>query len=201
MKGLLLKDWYSSWKENKVVFVVVAAFLAVQTINGSFIFAMMAPIMITSLGTAIFTRDEYSGWLQFARTLPLSGRQIIGERYLFILLLDIPVVLLEWAALSFSAPDSSQAAFAVITALTITNTMTAFMLYYLERFGAAKLRIVTMITIIVLASIGMIAVDLNVGGSLPTDTVTLSMMFIAGSFLLLLLSYALSVRHYSQKRG
>lgn len=101
----------------------------------------------------------------------------------------------------FSAPDSSQAAFAVITALTITNTMTAFMLYYLERFGAAKLRIVTMITIIVLASIGMIAVDLNVGGSLPTDTVTLSMMFIAGSFLLLLLSYALSVRHYSQKRG
>ena len=201
MKGLLLKDWYSSWKENKVVFVVVAAFLAVQTINGSFIFAMMAPIMITSLGTAIFTRDEYSAWLQFARTLPLSGRQIIGERYLFILLLDIPVVLLEWAALSFSAPDSSQAAFAVITALTITNTMTAFMLYYLERFGAAKLRIVTMITIIVLASIGMIAVDLNVGGSLPTDTVTLSMMFIAGSFLLLLLSYALSVRHYSQKRG
>ena len=88
MKGLLLKDWYSSWKENKVVFVVVAAFLAVQTINGSFIFAMMAPIMITSLGTAIFTRDEYSGWLQFARTLPLSGRQIIGERYLFILLLN-----------------------------------------------------------------------------------------------------------------
>ena len=24
MKGLLLKDWYSSWKENKVVFVRVS---------------------------------------------------------------------------------------------------------------------------------------------------------------------------------
>ena len=49
MKGLLLKDFYMSWKYCRIVFLMMLIFLAVSATGDDNMFFMIYPMMVASI--------------------------------------------------------------------------------------------------------------------------------------------------------
>lgn len=83
MKGLFLKDWYGllgMYKKNLLLVLVLYAALS-MILNMPF-FLFMTPWLLGFYTLSSFTLDESCRWNLYARTLPVSSRQIVGGKFL-----------------------------------------------------------------------------------------------------------------------
>ena len=83
MKGLLYKEVVSLlglYKKNLTLVAVIYGALSVMTRNNFFLFFGIWMMGFYSLSN--FSLDESSGWGRYARTLPVSDRQIVGDEFL-----------------------------------------------------------------------------------------------------------------------
>ena len=86
MKGLLYKEVASLmglYKKNLVLVAVIYGALSVVTRNNFFLFFGIWMMGFYSLSS--FSLDDASGWGRYARTLPISDKQIIGAKFLLAL--------------------------------------------------------------------------------------------------------------------
>ena len=92
MKGLLYKEVASLlglYKKNLTLVAVIYGALSVMTRNNFFLFFGIWMMGFYSLSN--FSLDESSGWGRYARTLPVSDRQIVGAKFLTALVFGAPV--------------------------------------------------------------------------------------------------------------
>src|SRR5699024_7890966 len=83
MKGLLLKDFYLSWRYCRAFLVIVAVFLAVSFVGEDNIFFLIYPIMIASVVTkTLLSYDEHDKWTAYSGTLPYTRMQLVCAKYL-----------------------------------------------------------------------------------------------------------------------
>lgn len=83
MKGLFLKDWYGllgMYKKNLLLVLVLYATLS-MILNMPF-FLFMTPWLLGFYTLSSFSLDESCRWNLYARTLPVSSRQIVGGKFL-----------------------------------------------------------------------------------------------------------------------
>lgn len=83
MKGLFLKDWYGllgMYKKNLMLVLVLYAALSL-ILNMPF-FLFMTPWLLGFYTLSSFSLDESCRWNLYARTLPVSSRQIVGGKFL-----------------------------------------------------------------------------------------------------------------------
>lgn len=83
MKGLFLKDWYGllgMYKKNLLLVLVLYAALS-MILNMPF-FLFMTPWLLGFYTLSSFSLDESCRWNLYARTLPVSSRQIVGGKFL-----------------------------------------------------------------------------------------------------------------------
>lgn len=83
MKGLFLKDWYGllgMYKKNLLLVLVLYAALSV-ILNMPF-FLFMTPWLLGFYTLSSFSLDESCHWNLYARTLPVSSRQVVGGKFL-----------------------------------------------------------------------------------------------------------------------
>lgn len=83
MKGLFLKDWYGllgMYKKNLLLVMVLYAALS-MILNMPF-FLFMTPWLLGFYTLSSFSLDESCRWNLYARTLPVSSRQIVGGKFL-----------------------------------------------------------------------------------------------------------------------
>ena len=83
MKGLFLKDWYGllgMYKKNLLLVLVLYAALS-MILNMPF-FLFMTPWLLGFYTLGSFSLDESCRWNLYARTLPVSSRQIVGGKFL-----------------------------------------------------------------------------------------------------------------------
>ena len=86
MKGLLYKEVVSLlglYRKNLVLVAVIYGALSVMTKNNFFLFFGIWMMGFYSLSS--FSLDDTSGWGRYARTLPISDKQIIGAKFLLAL--------------------------------------------------------------------------------------------------------------------
>lgn len=205
MKGLLLKDFYLSWRYCRAFLVVVAVFLAVSFTGDDNIFFLIYPIMIASvIPMTLVSYDEHDKWTAYSGTLPYTRAQLVSTKYLVGMCFGSVAFLISMAATTVRmilGGGFVLEQFALVgTALLVLGCLgPALILPYVFKYGAEKGRMAFYITIglftaaaTVLAGIGF-QVQVMGGGLWPLAAV-------AGvSILLYALSWWLSIRFY-QKR-
>ena len=205
MKGLLLKDFYLSWRYCRAFIVIVAVFLAVSFTGDDNIFLLIYPIMIASvIPMTLVSYDEHDKWTAYSGTLPYTRAQLVSTKYLVGMCFGSVAFLISMAATTVRmilGGGFVLEQFALVgTALLVLGCLgPALILPYVFKYGAEKGRMAFYITIglftaaaTVLAGIGF-QVQVMGGGLWPLAVV-------AGvSILLYALSWWLSIRFY-QKR-
>lgn len=205
MKGLLLKDFYLSWRYCRAFLVIVAVFLAVSFTGDDNIFFLIYPIMIASvIPMTLLSYDEHDKWTAYSGTLPYTRVQLVSAKYLVGLCFGAVAFLISMAATTVRMMLGGGFVleqFALVgTALLVLGCLgPALILPYVFKYGAEKGRVAFYITVgvfsgvaAVLAGIGF-QVQVMGGGLWPLAVV-------AGVAVLIYLgSWWLSIRFY-QKR-
>ena len=89
MKGLLLKDWYQVRTSMKTMYLTVAFVLVIWVFSTSnaYVFPVSyAAIFLGILPVNLLTYDQSVGWVEYGRTLPVSKKTLVAEKYLIGLL-------------------------------------------------------------------------------------------------------------------
>lgn len=205
MKGLLLKDFYLSWRYCRAFLVIVAVFLAVSFTGDDNIFFLIYPIMIASvIPMTLVSYDEHDKWTAYSGTLPYTRAQLVSTKYLVGMCFGSVAFLISMAATTVRmilGGGFVLEQFAVVgTALVALGCLgPALILPYVFKYGAEKGRVAFYITVGVFS--GVAAVLAGMGFQIQGLSSGLwPLAVVAGvSILLYALSWWLSIRFY-QKR-
>lgn len=205
MKGLLLKDFYLSWRYCRAFLVIVAVFLAVSFVGDENLFFLLYPMMISSvIPMSLIGYDERDKWLAYSGTLPYTRAQLVSAKYLVGMCFGVVAFLLAMAATVVRMQLSGR--FSWVELATVGTTLVflgclapALMLPFMFKFGAEKGRMAFYVTV------GLFTAVATVLGGVGFQVQILSnnwwpLAVVAGvSILLYALSWWLSIRFY-QKR-
>ena len=200
MKGLLLKDFYLSWRYCRAFLVIVAVFLAVSFVGEDNVFFMIYPIMIASvIPMTLLSYDEHDKWTSYSGTLPYTRTQLVSTKYLVGLCFGTVAFLVSMAATTvrmiLGGGFVLEQLAVVGTALLVLGCLgPALILPYVFKYGAEKGRIAFYITVGVFS--GVAAVLAGMGFQIQTVAHGLwPLAVVAGvSILLYALSWRLSIR-------
>lgn len=86
MKGLLLKDFYTLWKNGRIFFVV---FVVISAISGAGSWSYMGFwLVLMGMQTVnTFSYDNYCNWNLFALTMPITRKDVVRSKFLLQLFL------------------------------------------------------------------------------------------------------------------
>lgn len=93
MRGLIWKDILAMKKilRSYVIFLACYFLLGVLGIFEMIFITSFSVVVLMVLPISCFSGDEQAGWEKFVRVLPLGPREVVGARYLFVLLLLLVV--------------------------------------------------------------------------------------------------------------
>lgn len=205
MKGLLLKDFYLSWRYCRAFLVIVVVFLAVSFTGDDNIFFLIYPIMIASvIPMTLVSYDEHDKWTAYSGTLPYTRAQLVSTKYLVGMCFGSVAFLISMAAttvrMMLGGGFVLEQLAVVGTALLVLGCLgPALILPYVFKYGAEKGRVAFYITVGVFS--GVAAVLAGMGFQIQTVAHGLwPLAVVAGVALALYaLSWWLSIRFY-QKR-
>lgn len=154
MKGLLLKDWYQIKSNMKTMYLTVLAVLVIWTLSasGASTFAMnYAAIFLGILPVNLLTYDQSVGWVEYGRTLPVSKKTLVAEKYLIGLFCAAAAVVIGGLFVTViplrtgMAPDKDVLSLLAgsVCAILLINGISLPLLY---RFGAEKARMIYVLT-------------------------------------------------------
>ena len=205
MKGLLLKDWYQVRTSMKTMYLTVAFVLVIWVFSTSnaYVFPVSyAAIFLGILPVNLLTYDQSVGWVEYGRTLPVSKKTLVAEKYLIGLFCAAAAVVIGGLFVTViplrtgTAPDKdvlSLLAGSVCAILLINGIMLP--LYY--RFGAEKARMLYMLMFAGMGAAlggGMVLMD-----AVPEPGAAIAIVGVLAAVLVLYaLSWRLSVQWYGK---
>ncbi|EFB77028.1 ABC-2 transporter permease [Subdoligranulum variabile] len=224
MKGLLYKDWTMIFGGYKTNFLFLLLFYGGFTALCRISFLSYALVFVLGMyASSTISMDESSHWDAYARTLPVSPRQLVSAKYLLTLLLtavSIPLGLLLILLIPDPKPSVMETASGMISAAAVTLMYISFVMPLSYRFGAAKARSWVSITIFIVffGPVAFFALMKDAESNPATQLLhTLKQMMEASSLsdqqwillflsavlgaalVCLLISWAVSVRIYAKK--
>lgn len=212
MKGLLLKDWYQVRTSMKAMYLTVAFVLVIWVFSTSsaYVFPVSyAAVFLGILPINLLAYDQSVGWVEYGRTLPVSKKTLVAEKYLIGLFCAAAAVVIGGLFVTViplrtgTAPDKdvlSLLAGSVCAILLINGIMLP--LYY--RFGAEKARMLYMLMFAGMgAALGggavMDELQQNGTGSGPLPVpLWLAAVLLLAVLVLYALSWRLSVQWYGK---
>ena len=215
MKALLIKDLYMAKRYCRSYLFIVGIFLLVSVFNpGQNLFFLAYPCVLAGMvSTTLLSFDERMGWTSYCGCLPYTKRQLVGEKYLLGLIVELVVwvVSLVCLALGMNRIGSFDSrTFLVLALLLFAVAMLpgAINLPSVLLLGTERGRIVTM-SIVAILCVGSLVLNLQSEESAGTafiGKVALSQMplsvaalLAAVSVLLYALSYLFALRLYPGK--
>lgn len=215
MLGLLYKDQATIWSSYRKNFLLVVLLYTVMAFTMDMKFMLFALLFIGGLyTTSALVFDEQSHWDTYARTLPVSGRQIVGAKYLLALLWMAASFVLSYVLLTLCDLFKGQVAENLLYNLTgCLITLGLVMAYYAlgyvlsYKIGAVRARsgvILAIALIIAIALVGSNALENTSFFSFPLLDETTLLVLIAGGSLavglvLFILSWVVSTAIYAKK--
>ena len=154
MKGLLLKDWYQVRTNMKTMYLAVAVVLIIWMFGSSrsYVFPVSyAAIFLGILPVNLLTYDQSVGWVEYGRTLPVSKKTLVAEKYLIGLFCAAAAVVIGGLFVMViplrtgTAPDKDVLSLLAgsVCAILLVNGISLPLLY---RFGAEKARMIYVLT-------------------------------------------------------
>ena len=154
MKGLLLKDWYQVKTNMRMMYLTVLAVLAIWVLSTSsaYVFPVSyAAIFLGILPVNLLTYDQSVGWVEYGRTLPVSKKTLVAEKYLIGLFCAAAAVVIGGLFVTViplhtgTTPDKDALSLLAgsVCAILLINGISLPLLY---RFGAEKARMIYVLT-------------------------------------------------------
>lgn len=154
MQGLLLKDFYNLKKTMGLLAVMLVVFGVVFIPQGGGLFAGMAILMGTTLTISTMSYDHMAKWDVYALSMPVSRRQMVGEKYLFMLIAAGAGTLIALAGefvrlASTGAPASAflDGLLQTVLILSVGLLFGSLMLPLIFKFGVEKARLVMLLSL------------------------------------------------------
>lgn len=209
MKGLIIKDFYLFVSTSKSMLLLVAVFAIIFAFYPNDFFIIYIVICIGSIVQSLYSYDEKSGWDKYALTLPYSRTQLVSSKYIFGLLMIVPVDVILVLVTLFHYGSSKMYMLGILMLLSFVPS--AFTLPFFFKLGAEKGRITYIIVVLLMAVIaGMVfyadGFNSDFGGK--AEEFIMSNYDIAVRFtiiscfagvLIYALSWLLSIRFYKQR--
>ncbi len=203
MAGLLYKDLYVVWKNNRMLLLMALIFLVLGGLEGeSMFFILYPPLVLTALGMSSLAYDERSKWLQYADALPYGRRKLVASKYLLSAMacgvcVLLTVVFQLWSG-AFRGGLDPAGLILLLGAVVLVSTVQAVILLPVSfRFGTEKSRFVYLIC---LGGFGAASFMLPVPGyvlPLPWPVTAVGLGIIAGCAVLWVASYLLAAKLYA----
>ena len=154
MKGLLLKDWYQVKTNMRMMYLTVLAVLAIWMFSTSnaYVFPVSyAAIFLGILPVNLLTYDQSVGWVEYGRTLPVSKKTLVAEKYLIGLFCAAAAVVIGGLFITVislrtgTTPDKDALSLLAgsVCDILLINGISLPLLY---RFGAEKARMIYVLT-------------------------------------------------------
>jgi len=202
MKGLLLKDFYTVFKQMKVFLVLIIVFACLPGYS-MFTFAIVYSAMLPFTALAY---DERSKWDKLAAMMPYSPREIVLGKYVlgyimivFSSVFSILIQLIINQLINHEASSTSaiQIALAICVALVFESINLPIMI----KLGVEKGRAVFIGAMAIIAfGIAYFGSELgNLNTPSQYDFKTITIVAILCAIILNVLSIALSIRFYKNK--
>lgn len=213
MKGLLLKDWYQVKTNMRMMYLTVLAVLAIWILStsGDSGFAVdYSAVFLGILPVNLLTYDQSVGWVEYGRTLPVSKKTLVAEKYLIGLFCAAAAVVIGGLFITVislrtgTAPDKDALSLLAgsVCAILLINGISLPLLY---RFGAEKARMIYVLTFAGLGALlgggGAVMDELqqNGPGSGPLPVpLWLAAVLLLAVLALYALSWRLSVQWYGK---
>lgn len=202
MKGLLTKDALIIKKYciYNILITIVFFAISIYSSNSSF-FLYYSAAMISLIPITVFAYDEGAKWSRYEAILPIKKSVSVTEKYLLLLILVVPAVII-FGALS-AVRNELNFNDAVINAgvIFISSSIapcTAFPIIF--KFGYLKGRILNIIIIAVM--VAFITVLTSVKNTLDFENAEITIspfVFIIIPFVILAISYLISLAIYKSK--
>ena len=88
MKGLILKDFYTSIKELRLYFVIMALFILASFVSEDMYFMAIYPCLICGMfPQSLMAFDERSKWENYCGTFPIKNKDIVSSKYIFTIII------------------------------------------------------------------------------------------------------------------
>jgi len=207
MKGLLLKDFYMTWKYCKL-YLLIAAFSIVMlfTEEGKDMFFIMYPCILCGLiPVNLLAYDERSRWVQYSAALPYTRGQIVSSKYLIGLMAQTAMALVIGLAQAVKTAmyggffQAGELLAAPLTALALTCASSAIILPFVFKLGVEKGRIVFYVMIGVMCGGIVLAADLVSSPSGAQTMMSAFPVFVCCGGLIYALSWYLSIIFYKKR--
>lgn len=197
MKGLLLKEWYQTAAQGKIILlsaVIMFGASAVTLANGKGLpgFLVYACFLLGIFPMTLFTYDELTGWVEYSYAFPVSKAQLTGVKYLLGLLctavgtLCTAVVLAIWGG----GLDRNYTTLLLVESVCAPLLANAGLLLLSFRFGSTKARYLYFV--IVALSAGLLGFGVSSDDELGHAMAEAPLPALLGVVILSLVLYAAS---------
>ena len=161
MKGLLLKDWYQVKTNMRMMYLTVLAVLAIWILStsGDSSFAVnYSAVFLGMMPAYLLSYDQSVGWVEYGRTLPVSKKTLVAEKYLIGLFCAAAAVVIGGLFVTViplrtgTAPDKDALSLLAgsVCAILLINGISLPLLY---RFGAEKASMIYILTFVGLGAL------------------------------------------------
>lgn len=143
MKGLLLKDIINLKGQLVTYLVIYVIWMAVGYFNDSPAFFMgVMQMLIVMIPLMALAYDEKARWDQFAVTMPITRRQIVLSRYLFVMMVIVVFVLLAGAGSMIIGGVPEETLIIMVFSIPLGMIINDISLPVMLKFGVEKGRFV-----------------------------------------------------------
>jgi len=205
MKGLLLKDFYMAKKYCRMVLLLIVVFAGVSIAEPSNLFFQFYPVVMASmLPVTILGYDEKCHWNVYGQIFPYSKKQFVSVKYLMALFFVcgmwfLLAVVQLISTLVNGAGFHGNFWFFFLLVLSCGLFASGIILPVIFRFGTEKGRLAFMVVIVLICGGSAATMSIDISLYVPVSAGILSFMILAGSSMLFLLSWLVSIKIYEKR--
>jgi ABC-2 type transport system permease protein len=203
MKGLLLKEWLMVKKQIVLYPLLAALYIIIDNETDTNISGVLLNIIAISVPMMLLQLDEQTKWDTFINTAPVSRKNIIGAKYIFVLLV-ISIIGIAIMIVDLILGKGKITMRFITVCLSFFTSILIMSGSFLigVKFGTSKGRIMFLITVAVIVFVGIgltTMLSFNGGFNVPMNKYVLLTCVI---LICALISYGLyrrTVKLYSAK--
>lgn len=206
MKGLILKDFYTSVKALRSYFAIMALFIAASFMNADLYFCAATPCLICGMfPQSLLAFDERSKWESYCGALPIRKSDMVSAKYIFSLII-IAITLVASAivhAFRFLVTDTFgwSSYWMMLAAIIVFSCIAvAIQLPYVFKYGTEKGRIAYWVMVIVAgAGSGLLGALFDDQYQLKFSLEPIAAVLCIIAIVIYAISWYLSIRFYTKR--
>lgn len=146
MKGLLIKDFYMAKKHCLPLFGIILLWIVISIFGKAINFLMFSVVLLSMIPINILAFDDYYKWNKCEVVMPVSRTTAVLEKYLFLLIIILPAMLIAFFALHFVFELNTEEAIGMISFMLLSGFAAPSVTLPLSfKLGYTKAKIASMV--------------------------------------------------------